>query len=275
MSVVSVTELFRGRTGKVDSQFRTSYKRVFDVIMSNVHDGPLTAMEAVAFSINETYSTSTEFDNHAVCTGLSASNPSTDGKRWEVEVEYGPAEPAFENPLDKPLELNWNSEKREKGVDFDINGEPLLNKAFDPFDPPVQVGDPRNVISIKRNEANDPRATAAAYRNTINDSEFLGYPERTVRLEDVKATRVWSANLNAYYFETEYEFHVDLNEWKARPVNQGLSYLDGDTKRKIMEGQAPVSSPKLLDESGGVLPDGAPGVVLEFEIYNTTSFDVF
>ena len=68
----------------------------------------------------------------------------------------------MQNPLLQPIDVKWSNRSQEIVADIDINGNPVVNTAGDPFDPPLMEDDPRPVLTIVRNEAifNQARAVA-------------------------------------------------------------------------------------------------------------------
>lgn len=276
MAVVSVEEIPSARSGSRNERFEKFYKTKWNVILDGTDTGPMAAMDAVPVYPADIYDLGTgESDSLAACLTLKADCVSDDGCEYEVEVEYGPRVPREENPLDQPLEESLEFAQFERIVDVDADGNPVLNTAGDPFDPPVTRDDSRPILKIVRNEATFRPVFILGFRDCINESEFRGFPAGTVKCQPIPVRRAWHP-IPGYYYIHAYEFHIDEDGWNKPVLSQGLRAIDGSGNRRqiLIEGH-PATSPVPLDENGAELAVGADPFYVTPKRYASKDFSVF
>ena len=282
MAIVDYGELPQ-RTGKTDSSFKRSYTRVFEVLSDDFADGPITVAAAVGLGLGNTYQSGNDVDLGAFVQDIEAREVERGQEigLWNVTVQYGGVDPtqggenADGNPLNKPIEVRWGSERYERVVDEDINGDPIVNSAGDPFDPPLVIDDSRPVLQITRNEATFDAGLADAYKDTINSEPWRGNDAKTWKVAEITGKREFHAEFG-YYYVVDYEFHFRPETWTKRVLNQGMRAKSGSTRKAIATSDGtPISTPVPLDAAGAALaPDGTP-IWLEFEVYPSVAFSVF
>jgi len=210
---------------------------------------------------------------------------------YEVTVDYSQDTKAA-HPLDEPMKVRWSNEITSEPIDTDIHGNPIVNTAGLPFEPPIQeqVYDTR--LTIVRNEATFDGVRMAAYRNTVNSKPFRGAPPRTCRMVNIEAEEIIEAEW-AYYRVT-YEIvyrdstlpanckHIDAygNEvssgeylgWRRRIANKGMVEKIGtDAEGLPIYGNAkdteqePLKEPIWLDVDGKKLADDADKIFILYE----------
>ena len=121
------------------------------------------------------------------------------------------------------------------------------------------------------------------YENAVNNAAItirgLSIPQYTGKLSNI---RVGDLKIEGdyQYFEFSYTLEVRRDKWiPLKILDQGLRYKSGADRKHIMDQSTPprpVSSPKLLDGSGGVLSDPTPNnaVYKEFTVYYARNFSI-
>lgn len=234
-----------------------------------------------------------EYDPFSFATRITAT-PGADAVQWFVDVNYEPIDPqvfdTFDNPLLAPLEIEIDGQKYQEIADYDMDptalglhsdlyGNPILNSANDPFDPPVKRDATRSIMTIKRNDAIDLRQSINGfvwddgiperYRDTINSTTFRGRGAHKAKVEDIKGRYVWhptlydptaSPPLTGYYFEALYTFAFHPTSWDERVLDAGYRTWDttAHAHKPIIQNGVPATAPVALDGSGQVAPrDGS------------------
>lgn len=230
-----------------------------------------------------------EADTFCLCNALEAQQADVegdgDGVDWIVTASYGPLDPdQADNPLDQEPEVEWSFASYERVADRALDDDneptiPIVNTALDPFDPPVELDDPRPVLTVTVNlawEAFNP-ALAYSYRNAVNADEFFGVPAGYVKAMPPRARKVVHPEVGRYW-QVTYEFHFNPDGWVKFVLNQGTRQLnaDGDGYESILtETGQPVSDPVPLDADGRALPPDGEPIWLPFTVYPVRPFPSF
>lgn len=200
--------------------------------------------------------------------GLSAQE-SADGYSWLVDVSY--TKSAIENPLDEPLKVSGSQSAKQVPVEFDRDGDPILNTAGDPFQEILFAEDFDDTLQLTFNTAAIPFAAAQAAKKTVSSAAVLGLPAGTVRYAGMSFQPQDHETLGTYYTIT---INLALaDDWKTRLLNQGFRELndDGDLVAMKVDGQ-PASQPLLLDNAGKRLASDGTPVTLEKDIYGQADY---
>jgi hypothetical protein len=187
-------------------------------------------------------------------------NPATNGlaKLWKLVFEYGPWNildwPLDGNPVNLPLRFRIDFTTAEVAALVDVDGNPIVNSAGDPYDPPLTREVTRATLTVKRNEspASVNLSTLAALSNTLNAAVWNAFPIKTVRLNPIKLPDIeYSQATNTFYFPIEYVFDINFDTWVKQVVNAGFRELDADGNLIpiLINGVQP-STPVPLDEDG-------------------------
>jgi len=187
-------------------------------------------------------------------------------------------------PFDAPWEVSWSSDESQQAVDDDVVGQPIVNRAGDPFNPPHTIDHADPVLTITRNERAVEARTLELFANTVNSDPFIGLEAGQCLMKPILAVR--STQENFIFWRVTYVIHIRIPRnvtpglaWYARILNTGLrarTEVGGEPEvAKDTKGQ-PFSEPILLDESGLALSDErikAGNVVwLLFQDYKTAPF---
>ena len=177
---------------------------------------------------------------------------------WEIAVKYGPWNPleypTNGNPISLPLKFRMDFTTREVAALVDVDGNPIVNAAGDPYDPPLMREIVNCTLYVDRNE--NPSTinlnTLSELSNSLNAATWNGFPPQTVRLAPLKIPDIkYSQSTNTFYLPMTYQFDINIDTWVKQIVNAGFRQLDssGNLIPILLNGQ-PVSTPVPLDESG-------------------------
>lgn len=282
MSVVSVREIWPGRDGDTEFGKVRNHKRVWRVL-TNSHGDDDTVV-ANASGLPQPYEQHPG-DPGARATKQTVSQDSASPRKWLVTVEYSTGtqqqEEDDDNPLNERVKRSWSVQKLTRIVEKDTDGKAVLNKAGDPFDPPIEV--PRSITTIKfvRNEASFSGSTIRRYMDKINSRPFGGADINCVRCDNITADENFKNGLS--YVTVTYEFTEDPLGWQPKILNAGFRAYTEDNDHvlqgpyKIMGADGKdIDKPVPLDSRGkeipnAQLPDAA--VFLTVKAYYTVDFN--
>jgi len=218
---------------------------------------------------------------------------------WLLTVSYGPWNPLEhshdDNPLNQPVRWRLEPQTVERPLEIDVNGNPIVNAAGDPFDPTPAEEVTQYLLTVMRNEklsaADLGTITALSARSRVNIAVWNGFPLKTVKALPIKIPEsIYYQGFSAgypgagfLYYPMEYVFHINYDTWTLPLINQGFGKLvttGGVTKRRqiIDSSGQPASTPVLLDAAGHALAqpiDHTNVVILNFEVCTAIDFTVF
>jgi hypothetical protein len=285
MAIVSFSELPQ-RTGGTQADFKRRYTRVFKVYSDDRDDGPKTVAAAIGLGIGSTYAAGNDSDAGSFVQSIEARETGDllagMGLLWHVTVQYDGVDPtqdgaADDNPLNKPVEWTYGTNRFERVVDKDVNGTAVLNTAGQPFDPPLVIDDSRPVIQATRNEATFSPAAAYAYKDVVNSAAWFGGAAKTWKCNAITARDAWHGTAGKYYV-VDYEFEYNPNTWQKTILNHGLFEKVSGALKPILADGIPVSQPVPLASNGTkIAASSLPGsaVWLTFDVYQSVAFSVF
>jgi len=203
--------------------------------------------------------------------------------RYTITVQYGPLsgsqqpdQPA--NPLDRRPTVAIEGVTYERIADVTSLGNPIVNTANCPYDPPVMRDDLRVVIRITRNEE-DPIDLAAVFApsDKINDATWYGLDAKTVKMMPPRVARMYHPESGPYW-QVEREYHWRPDTWTYKIPSMGVQELDGSGKLvKILDERGiPVDTPRFLDADGHKLTppvDHTNIIIDDFLVYEEIDFD--
>lgn len=212
----------------------------------------------------------------------------TNRSLWSVVAEFTTDKDAIgDDPRypTKAAEYSYGFDVREEAIDRDRSDpqKPIVNTAFDPFDPPVTIEAPVPVLEINVNIAEedfDENWIAQFFRAT-NSGTFRGQSEGKWLCQDVRATQQeWTDDDDEdhTYFACSFKLAFNKDGWKLKKLSQGFRELvdgeDGQEKRPIAYGGRDVSSPVMLSSAGQAIlgDDPEDAYYCEFTVYDSVSF---
>lgn len=184
------------------------------------------------------------------------------------------------DPLSRPPEINWRTNKYQRVIEKDVNGAAIVNSAEDPFDPALTQRISVPAVDITMNVATFDPKVALGLVDSVNDTTgdiagWDGVAEKGAMLFDARH-KSQTENGVAFHRVTysieiagAYLREVLDRGWHRLPSGGETShYLGGGVFEKVeivnADGQKP-NAPVLLDGSGGTLENGAAPVFLSFE----------
>ena len=201
---------------------------------------------------------------------------------WLVVTNYTSKRTLSSNPLNDEVLVDWSSEIYQEVVQFDIDGNAVLNSAGDYFIDPTPTRDAIHLIAkIQSNVASVP-AWVISYQNAVNNASVtiggLVCLAGLVKIQRITiGTREERGGTTFYKFASE--AHIHKEGWRLKPLDAGFRYLNYagvpipiklDADGAVSTSGDEVTTPVPLDGSGGMLvsPSPATGVFGNFKIYD-------
>lgn len=273
MSIVSV-ELLPNRQSSSQIGSR-QYTRTYIVVTDDIDDDE----EVVRLSVPEFLG-----DVHPSNSNARVSNKTSTeqtrikggGSVWQVQVTWDTSTPeSTEDPLDEPIQYSWSAVASEEVFDVDVDGEPVVNSADDPFSDGITRQTFDIQLSVSHNLASFDGSLAASFVQKLNDATFHSGPAGTVLCTNISAQGPNEQN-GIEFWAISYEFLYRKDGWDKKVLDAGFNYklvdgMDCTRKKILVEGREP-TSPVLLDGNGEVLTCGDEPVVLTFKPYERVDF---
>lgn len=307
MAVIRVKALKNGLRHSATVEART-YQATLRADVESVADGPIAVRDFLAVNFGLTAGATwrwplagaaTESDPASFLQGIDISHDKDDGLSYRIVLDYKPIDPAQTGadsgggailnnwimaPWTAPPSLDWASEQVEWAITHDRDGEPILNTAGDPFDPPILDSFSIPIATVSRVEKSYNPLWIPNYENTTNKNAWLGWAAETVLCKSIAGSRFidpdWGVLWNVTY---SYAFKPTVKAvddtviqagWDAYVLNAGLREKKDGKLRPIHLGNAPTSTPLPLDDDGKYNPTGEPKY-LTFKVKRTSDFDDF
>lgn len=208
------------------------------------------------------------------------------GVAWKVSVTYSsnPGQSVINNsngngsdPLSEPARISWSGENFQQVAVVDIDDNPILNSAGDPYDPPLMKDFSRPVATIRKNIASAP-AWILTSHDAINSDEFV-IDGLTCEVGKAKLKRAdiseWQYRNGIAYRELTLVIHFAKDGWTRKVLDAGFRRKYNDTERELITLTAEDGTPQYppgpvpLDGSGVELTDPTPSTC----VYNSHDLD--
>jgi hypothetical protein len=177
-----------------------------------------------------------------------------------------------ENPLDKPAEYDWRTNRYTKTIYADINNAAIVNSAGEYFDPPPEVELFFWTVQVTKNVPGIPAYILnVAEGGPVNSAAFtiqgIAVGVGIARMVEMSIGRMQTAqvgNTTVNFFPLGYTLEFREQGWQLSLLDQGLRQLDyvDNTKRIAIkdDGVPPrvVSKPWPLDGAGSKLANPLP-----------------
>lgn len=280
MSIVNIDEV-TGGTGTLDWKVRRTYVRKFKVYCSSNSDTAATILASQSGTGDNTHIPARlsvyPGDSLALVKQINVSR-TNDPLIWDVEHQYDSLfefDPATtnENPLSRPVIVEFSFEKYTRSVREDLDGEAIQNKAGTPIDPPLEEELSIPIISISYNLATFDFDTVSDVQDCVNDDTWHGFDQWTVKVRGLTVKKMWENNV--LFWAVNWTLAVKWDGWRPTKVlNMGYYELGDDGEPKIIRDKfgQPLPNPSLLDEDGKKLPTGEDPVYLEFALHREIDF---
>lgn len=270
MAVVNSTEIWSAIRKGVTKDGKTGI-RVFSVLLDGT-DAITDALDvARAASGIPTIGQSWPNDIWLVCWKVDPLPQSKNANLVHVRCEYQRASwtsgPQPENPLDMPPKISWDTIVCVEPIDQDIDGNPIINSAGEPFDPPITDEIHDRVVRIERNEASWSSTKQEEYQNTVNEHTFMSAQPHEAWMMTLRADKIYSGDYVYYTVYYEIVFRTKTTEnafpWRRRVLDQGFRVrtgVDDQGKPKyeniLDDNGDKITEPISLDGAGAKLADG-------------------
>lgn len=211
-----------------------------------------------------------------------SSKPLTSAGGQNSPNSQTPDQTQQENPLLRPVELRYGSVKERKPLVADRDDTAVLNSAGDPFDPPIEIEEVRETITLTWNTTTWVPGTIRRYANHINGTEWHGIPEGQAKCTDLTAELRFEQGLLFWRVTMTVEIWPDDEEgeeWLVKILDAGFREKDPtnpDTAPLVPirdeRTLRPVTKPALLG-NGIHLPRNVPPVFLTFRPWDYAEFN--
>jgi hypothetical protein len=309
MAVTSVTEMWPGRDGSDDIEKRTRLRRVYRVETDDIDDdatvaGGTTLLPRLG-DLHPNY--------EAYVVGVVPHQLDEDPFLWDVAIEYSselptrsavggsgvPLGPGPESqsvnsagatvnnpnptvreadPRNRPAVWRRHTVEVEEPFEFDANGDPVLNSAGLPFDPPAMTKFRVLIATIVKNVSGIGNDDIDTYLDTINAATWKGVAAGKARV--IVFDTASDMENGIPYTQVTLAIAIRKKGWTRKLIDRsfyvktdlGLGAFSWDRIRDAKTGLA-VSEPALLDGLGAQLAAGEPAVALEFDEFGESDFD--
>lgn len=314
MAVTSFYETWTNRSGGIRENYERNYLRTFDAITDDPTD---SVLEVISYAdcpkLYELYEgAGGEYDTGAFVVDVRATQDPESPEIWHVEVEYATksaaaaragslggsghgtfsgANAGLDSPLLRPADVEWsflqtqvlaedllNVQLAEDGLIEEGSPRPIVNSAFEKYDPPYEISKGLLVLTVTKNQASfDPILVRRMY-NCVNKYAFLGFEPGVVKLANASARRRYESG--QLFFECTYEFQFNDSEdgWRLVVLDQGYTYLVAGVSTNIRDGNGQVpAKPVALNGNGGILAldgDDTAWVYNKFSVYKRANFNL-
>lgn len=294
MSVVSVELLWEGRKGRDGIDRAMRFVRVYEVLTDDPHDDEDIAAGEEARTLGlPGNGYPLKEGSTAVVTDIEADTDSEMPTRWLVTVTYetqwprelaaesltfdpetgdslptttapnpdgGPPEAQRDqNPVNWPVKYRVTHEVSQEPATHDQDGDPIVNSAGDPFDPPVMVEVSRPVIEFTKYYTLVKIDWLERYHGSVNKFGWHGRGPRKCKLEIE-----WAADTinNFPVWRVDFRVKIRREQWDGGPFDEGqgwdLRVLDqGYREINVLTGERSKIVPPL-DGLGSPVPGPYP-----------------
>lgn len=284
MSVISCREIWRGRDGRFNGLLDYELTRVFRVLTDSAYDDTTVILAAGVLPLVGAADT---ISPALTVRGYQFRQMEESPKLWLVSVQYsskltGGGDPENPDndvpPLDRPVKITWSAQERQRVVERDVNGVPVLNSANDPFDDPLMADDQRLIATVTCNVLAVP-SWILSYRGSMNSDAIvvdgLPVPEECALFKFGSLSEPLTEQGQTYR-RFVYSLHLNEDTWWAVVVDRGWNELSpgaqGGKAPMTVDGQIP-DAPLLLN-GNGLRQDAeiTTGVPLLFQIYRSLPY---
>lgn len=200
---------------------------------------------------------------------------------FRVTITYENSEFADNNPGQDPFSVppvySWSNNQLTRDIDFDFNGEAIVNSAGEPYDPTVQIKYANAVLRVTRNEIAYDHHYAFTFINHVNADTFYGVGPGFAFVNDINASSAVT-NYNGFqvfYWVVNYEIEFSSFPYQPLVLDQGFKEWpegeDAPTNIKDAYGND-ISKPALLQGDGTKAPQGYLGYWRSHPVYGTAVF---
>jgi hypothetical protein len=194
-------------------------------------------------------------------------------KKWVVECEYntGAPDPSLQaqDPLDEPPDIKYGQERVDVAVQYDLDGNLVVNSAGDPFESGLLLEDALPVVTITDNVRTFGVSDQTQYLLKCNVLPMWGQPAGAVLCTTYGASRQYRNGVVYWQRSSSWKLMSALQtiltggNWQfANIVDAGYRQLVGGMRQNITSpGGQQLSRPSLLNGAGAVQTAAMPVLV--------------
>lgn len=187
--------------------------------------------------------------------------------QWSIPMLGSGSHPDRKHPLQEQPRIQWTDCDTSEPVDHDLFGNPIMNAAWQIFDPPLTTEIGQQTLTVRINEPYYDLTKAARYKKKVNRKDWS--PDRLKTIGTIPAYRMrcdsiapaGEYKIDAEWVPMQYVFTIRWGgkapyAWRRRLLNQGTTafYIDtdGDPTHSgdLYLGNDRVTQPVLLDKLG-------------------------
>lgn len=176
---------------------------------------------------------------------------------------------SFEDPLLEPPEVSYPSTKYTREATEDVNGDPIVNGAFE------QIRGPQNEwpadrpgVRIQYNIATYDRQLFDGAMDCVNEDEIWGYAPGVVLLSGKNVEKKYFGACDIYYTVT-LDFEIKMDGWHRYVVDEATKVLAG---RWDLDPNSPTYRQYIVfadpDQPDGLLDPKDPKNYVRFKDWN-------
>lgn len=253
MSVLWVRPIWEGRDADGDAKARR-YQQTWKVRTDSKWDDQTVVLSHPSIP---NYGAKFPNDLSAFCQKITASQESLSPYFWRVTANYSTEKELDENPLDTPAEITWDPEEFQRVLAVDADGNAVVNSAQDPYDPPVEVDDSRQIATVVKNVANVP-SWILQYRNVVNSDAFsldgISISAGQAKLKAIKIS-AWKRVNDVSFRTLTIPLNLDEDGWLVKVQDMGFYEIDATgVKTPIKINGKAVTVPWPLNGMGNAIP---------------------
>jgi hypothetical protein len=246
---------------------------------SDAKIGPNAALQSIGINPGDQYIEGGAPIQNLFVDSVNVKRVNEDGLTWMGTVVISAYDVSLhqKNPLDNRIELNPGWAQFEEAVDRDINGNPILNTAGVPYNPPVMRDVSRPILTLIRNEQSFDPSVAETFKDKTNEDVFYGYAPKLVKMHDIVGTELFHPAC-ARYVRVNYETHFkpirggQAYGWTRDILSAGYQQIVGGKLVPILSKGVPVTEAVPLDASGAQLAVGGTPYYQQFDVYEGATF---
>ena len=265
MSIVSVDMKWSGRNGEIGRSRRAV--KCYDVVTDDPADGEDAVLAAVALPLyGQAYSSAEPYLKMRTM-GAESAGPMF----WHVTVNYAQSGADRDKPepmpkdeaLAQPPEIEWDYAVVAEAIDREVEddgseGDPIVNTADEPFDPPLTEDKFYEVCRITQNVATYAEAFTAGFAGAVSTDTWEGYAAGRCKVKVLRATQIidgageiyWKRFVEIQCVPNHQDGSTPHDGWDRRVANLGY-------REKTHEGDFGHPGYKKLQDTRGE-PIGAP-----------------
>ena len=270
---ISVDSKGSAAKGRIGTTIREEYRMVSD---SDADDGAAVLNNIateLGYHLGDYHTSSSNALLKSISAKRTGSDKQADGPFvWHVTLEYAPSDEIDDKHTDR-CKISVSTETNdETDGRFDRKNVLNVNSVGDFFEDKLPLKNPMLVFRYELDYApgDNPNSDLINVFLCTNSGAWHGLAKGTCLVRSISTTRQYDDQLEAYYWHAAIEIAYNPNGWKYKKANCGFYDING---RILDDDGAPVEKAQLLNLNGTRNYSGEP-VMMEFDLYNETSFSV-